>query len=621
MIARTSNYDVQTLHKTFDEISNKCDEVHYNISYNIEKCKKKKEKINTYSKHKINIYLQMIKRERQLTLYANNLISKQKLINSKKKQFLNRKDTEIQTLDEEIEKANIQLQAIYKEKRKLVKKKDDLQIKNNILSATIQKTTSILEQIGLREIEKESYYNNNRNLALIEDDVNKLTKKIEKRQLKIEKISDSFNSLNKSIIQLKIAIQNVQINKNSMKAKIFSSEARLKKVQNEINEFRNEIQSKQKNILDKTTSLKEEETNLLNLKNTAQVHCESIRQEINANKISMNEVKKLINDKTVDISLKNDQVNEIKVTIINLKEEKESALDTSIIKTEELKKSTDKIIDLNSNISSVTQQKEETESLLKKENSELQEIKNVVENSLPLVEDCIQLYNKIDDCLTVEESLNQLIKETENKKKQGLTNLENDQEIKTKKIQVQKIIKLLKNEIKIENANQNQIIQNIQAQQNQNLKYQQNLIEIENKIKEAKMINDPILLSIKSEPTFENVSHLIEALKFKREKRISIKKRDNEILQRRLNELAKSINIRKRKMKRQIESITKEKDEFDILPDEDKIVLKSIGSLNELVSQDILLWNKSDEVDSLLHSWENQMENLYNKLDEFILRK
>lgn len=621
MIARTSNYDVQTLHKTFDEISNKCDEVHYNISYNIEKCKKKKEKINTYSKHKINIYLQMIKRERQLTLYANNLISKQKLINSKKKQFLNRKDTEIQTLDEEIEKANIQLQAIYKEKRKLVKKKDDLQIKNNILSATIQKTTSILEQIGLCEIDKESYYNNNRNLALIEDDVNKLTKKIEKRQLKIEKISDSFNSLNKSIIQLKIAIQNVQINKNSMKAKIFSSEARLKKVQNEINEFRNEIQSKQKNILDKTTSLKEEETNLLNLKNTAQVHCESIRQEINANKISMNEVKKLINDKTVDISLKNDQVNEIKVTIINLKEEKESALDTSIIKTEELKKSTDKIIDLNSNISSVTQQKEETESLLKKENSELQEIKNVVENSLPLVEDCIQLYNKIDDCLTVEESLNQLIKETENKKKQGLTNLESNQEIKTKKIQVQKIIKLLKNEIKIENLNQNQIIQNIQAQQNQNLKYQQNLIEIENKIKETKMINDPILLSIKSEPTFENVSHLIEALKFKREKRISIKKRDNETLQRRLNELAKSINIRKRKMKRQIESITKEKDEFDILPDEDKIILKSIGSLNELVSQDILLWNKSDEVDSLLHSWENQMENLYNKLDEFILRK
>ena len=74
-------------------------------------------------------------------------------------------------------------------------------------------------------------------------------------------------------------------------------------------------------------------------------------------------------------------------------------------------------------------------------------------------------------------------------------------------------------------------------------------------------------------------------------------------------------------MKRQINSMEKEKDDFDILPDEKKIIYRSIESLYERVEEQLLLWNRSDKSESLLNLWEKQMEDLYNKLDEFVIRK
>lgn len=621
MLDPTLNHDIQTLHKTYNEIDNQFDEVHNNLSYNIEKFKMKKERINSYSTHKINTCLKMIKREKQLTMYANSLISKQKIINNKKKLLQKQIDVETKTLDEEIERANIQLQAIYKIKRQLLNKKQDLQIEHEILSSKIRNTTSALEETSLREIEKNTFFNKSQTLKIIEESNSKLTSKIEKRNNKIQIICESTIFLNKSIIQLKIALQNAQISNQSIKAKILVSQTRLNKVQNDINEFRNEIHNKQKYISDQTLKLKEEESKLANYKNTAQIHCESIRHEINAIKISTNEVKKLINDKTVDISLKNDQINEIKVTIINLKEGKESALDNSIIKTDQLKKSTDRIIELNNNIQSITQQRDETKSLFIKENLNIQEMKKIEENSIPLVKECIQLFNKIDNEINIENSLIKLSKEIENKSKQKLPSFNNDQEVKLSKDQHLQIIKSLDNEIQIENSNQKKLLQYIKSQQKKNIYFQQMKKEIESQIKQTKIFNDPILLSINSEPNIENVKLLIESLKLKREKRISRKTRDNETLQKRLNELTKSINIRKRKMKRQINSIVKERDELDILPDEDRVVFKSIESLYEIASKEILLWNNSEESEKLLNSWVKKMEDLYNKLDEFILRK
>lgn len=621
MLDPTLNHDIQTLHKTYNEIDNQFDEVHNNLSYNIEQFKMKKERINSYSTHKINTCLQMIKREKQLTMYANSLISKQKTIKNKKKLLQKQIDVETKTLDEEIERANIQLQAIYKISRKLLNKRQNLQNEHEILSSKIRKTTSALEETSIREIEKSTFLNKSQTLKIIEESNSKLTSKIEKKNNKIQTICESTIFLNKSIIQLKIALQNAQISNQSIKAKILVSQTRLNKVQNDITEFRNEIRNKQKIISDQTLKLKEEESKLINYKNTAQIHCESIRQEINAIKISINEVKKLINDKTVDISLKNDQINEIKVTIINLKEGKESALDNSIIKTDQLKKSTDRIIELNNNIQSITQQRDETKSLFVKENFNLQEMKKIEENSIPLVKECIQLFNKIDDEIIVENSLIKLSKETENKSKQKLPSFDNDQEVKLNKDQHRQIIKSIDNEIKIENSNQKKLIKYIKSQQKKNIYFQQMKNEIENQIKQTKIFNDPILLSINSEPTIENVKLLIESLKLKREKRIARKIRDNETLQRRLNEFAKSINIRKRKMKRQINSIVKERDELDILPDEDRVVFKSIESLYDIASKEILLWNNSEESEKLLNSWVKKMEDLYNKLDEFILRK
>ena len=197
------------------------------------------------------------------------------------------------------------------------------------------------------------------------------------------------------------------------------------------------------------------------------------------------------------------------------------------------------------------------------------------------------------------------------------------QEIKDKKFQMQQIIKSLSNDIVLETDCTNQLNQITQEQEKKNLNYKNMSIELAEKISQVKNINDPLLLSLNSQPTIENVTNLIQTLQMKRSKRLERKARDNETLQKRYNELVKRINIRKRKMKRQVDSIEKEKDEYDILPDEEKLVFKSIDSLYLIVNDEVLLWKKEKfhEDDTLLCSYEKQMEDLYDKLDEFFIRK
>lgn len=304
-----------------------------------------------------------------------------------------------------------------------------------------------------------------------------------------------------------------------------------------------------------------------------------------------------------------------------MKEGKENALDQSISKTDQLKKSTDRIIELNKIIQSISQEKDKTKVQLNEENLKLQEIKKVVEDSLPLMEECIQFYNKIEVAFQAEEALAELIKESDDKNKLGLPNIKKNPKVKEEKARALKMIESLNNEFELEKINLIKSLKSMQNQRKQNLIYQKMKIQIEDKIKETKVFDDPILLSIKSDLNIENVSTLIKSLKLKREQRIERKKRDNGILQKRFEELTKRINIRKRKMKRQINSMEKEKDDFDILPDEKKIIYRSIESLYERVEEQLLLWNRSDKSESLLNLWEKQMEDLYNKLDEFVIRK
>ena len=162
MIDSEINYNIQSLHQTYEEIGDQFNEVHHNLTYNIEKFNRKKKQINSFSTQKINACLQMIKREKQLTEYANNLILKQQSLKSKKKYYSKKSDAEIQIIDEETEKANNRLQLIFKEKRRFIKRKQELQIEHKKISEIIIKASSALELLKNNEIETETLadYNN-----------------------------------------------------------------------------------------------------------------------------------------------------------------------------------------------------------------------------------------------------------------------------------------------------------------------------------------------------------------------------------------------------------------------------------------------------------------------------
>lgn len=623
MIDSAINYNIQSLHQTYEEIGDQFNEVHHNLTYNIEKFNRKKKQINSFSTQKINACLQMIKREKQLTEYANKLILKQQSLKSKKKYYSKKSDAEIQIIDEETEKANNRLQLIFKEKRRLIKRKQELQIEHKKISEIIIKTSSALELLKNNEIETETLADYNNVLSTMETNNETTMKKIERKKEKIEQAKDSIIFLNTSIMKLKIALQDTQIDHQSVKSKILAVQARFNKIQNEINEFKEEMQKKQSDILNKTSNLKQVEANLVDFKSTIQIHCDSIKQKLCAYDLAITETRQSINTKTIDISLKNDKIKELNVGEINFEEQKEMVLKKAFDKTAELKKSENQVNLLNQEIISILHQKEEIKISLNKENIDLSQIQCDMQASIPLINELTQYFNKIDDALITEEALDKLYKEINDKKNQKMPDFNQFQEIKDKKFQMQQIIKSLSNDIVLETDCTNQLNQITQEQEKKNLNYKNMSIELAEKISQVKNINDPLLLSLNSQPTIENVTSLIQNLQTKRSKRLERKARDNETLQKRYNELVKRIIIRKRKMKRQVDSIEKEKDEYDILPDEEKLVFRSIDSLYQIVNDEVLLWKKEKfpEDDTLLCSYEKQMEDLYDKLDEFFIRK
>ena len=424
-------------------------------------------------------------------------------------------------------------------------------------------------------------------------------------------------------MKLKIALQDTQIDHQSVKSKILAVQARFNKIKNEINEFKEEMQKKQSDILNKASNLKQVEANLVDFKSTIQIHCDSIKQKLCSYDLAITETRQSINTKTIDISLKNDKIKELNVGEINFEEQKEMVLKKAFDKTAELKKSENQVNLLNQEIISILHQKEEIKISLNKENINLSQIQCDMQACIPLINELTQYFNKIDDALITEEALDKLYKEINDKKNQKMPDFNQFQEIKDKKFQMQQIIKSLSNDIVLETDCTNQLNQITQEQEKKNLNYKNMSIELAEKISQVKNINDPLLLSLNSQPTIENVTNLIQTLQMKRSKRLERKARDNETLQKRYNELVKRINIRKRKMKRQVDSIEKEKDEYDILPDEEKLVFKSIDSLYLIVNDEVLLWKKEKfhEDDTLLCSYEKQMEDLYDKLDEFFIRK
>ncbi|KAK8882190.1 hypothetical protein M9Y10_044830 [Tritrichomonas musculus] len=623
MIDSVINYNIQSLNQTYEEIGDQFNEVHHNLTYNIEKFNRKKKQINSFSTQKINACLQMIKREKQLTEYANNLILKQQSLKSKKKYYSKKSDAEIQIIDEETEKANNRLQLIFKEKRRLIKRKQELQIEHKKISEIIIKASSALELLKNNEIETETLADYNNVLSTMETNNETTIKKIERKKEKIEQAKDSIIFLNTSIMKLKIALQDTQIDHQSVKSKILAVQARFNKIKNEINEFKEEMQKKQSDILNKASNLKQVEANLVDFKSTIQIHCDSIKQKLCAYDLAITETRQSINTKTIDISLKNDKIKELNVGEINFEEQKEMVLKKAFDKTAELKKSENQVNLLNQEIISILHQKKEIKISLNKENIDLSQIQCDMQASIPLINELTQYFNKIDDALITEEALDKLYKEINDKKNQKMPDFNQFQEIKDKKFQMQQIIKSLSNDIVLETDCTNQLNQITQEQEKKNLNYKNMSIELAEKISQVKNINDPLLLSLNSQPTIENVTNLIQTLQMKRSKRLERKARDNETLQKRYNELVKRINIRKRKMKRQVDSIEKEKDEYDILPDEEKLVFKSIDSLYLIVNDEVLLWKKEKfhEDDTLLCSYEKQMEDLYDKLDEFFIRK
>lgn len=623
MIDSVINYNIQSLHQTYEEIGDQFNEVHHNLTYNIEKFNRKKKQINSFSTQKINACLQMIKREKQLTEYANNLILKQQSLKSKKKYYSKKSDAEIQIIDEETEKANNRLQLIFKEKRRFIKRKQELQIEHKKISEIIIKASSALELLKNNEIETETLADYNNVLSTMETNNETTIKKIERKKEKIEQAKDSIIFLNTSIMKLKIALQDTQIDHQSVKSKILAVQARFNKIKNEINEFKEEMQKKQSDILNKASNLKQVEANLVDFKSTIQIHCDSIKQKLCAYDLAITETRQSINTKTIDISLKNDKIKELNVGEINFEEQKEMVLKKAFDKTAELKKSENQVNLLNQEIISILHQKEEIKISLNKENINLSQIQCDMQACIPLINELTQYFNKIDDALITEEALDKLYKEINDKKNQKMPDFNQFQEIKDKKFQMQQIIKSLSNDIVLETDCTNQLNQITQEQEKKNLNYKNMSIELAEKISQVKNINDPLLLSLNSQPTIENVTNLIQTLQMKRSKRLERKARDNETLQKRYNELVKRINIRKRKMKRQVDSIEKEKDEYDILPDEEKLVFKSIDSLYLIVNDEVLLWKKEKfhEDDTLLCSYEKQMEDLYDKLDEFFIRK
>lgn len=607
-------------HKAINEFEYQFTNVQNSLSHNIHQYNLKRQKIKSVSQKRIMAYKQMIDREKQLTEYANELVEKQRRLKENTIAFSLSIESQHRFIDNDIEYQISQMKYLEQFADELNKKRLELQISHGNLTQDIEKSTHAIDTIKNDEDIAASILSQSSLLLSLNDENDKIRKKIQKRKIKINQIQEFINTKKVSILQANNKLSNAKVTEKALDTKAQRFKQEIIHAKQFVKKNSQEIKQKQDELIDQISEYKKEETKYSVIKNTMESRNQVSKQVINEKDRLHEQITMSIEKQLNQISEKEIQLSNVNHDIGNMKLKKEGLSNTISKKDKENEKSKLKITGLYDDIQKINEETRQAQSMIIKVNEETRWQQQEIKLMIPLVNECINYYQRLEEAVGIENKLSELLIQAQKKKDDPLPNFEEYEEIKAERENIQLADDTVEKEIQSENNNQidnENIIRKIQEKKEE---YISEITAIQNKIKETQNIADPLLTKYNCPPTVDSVEKLTKNLESQRHQHIHKKTKEYEALEERYIEAQKRINLRKRKIKRQMKAL--ETYDIDYRPDEEKLAMKTIYSLNKYIKKAMQYLQNTNEVSdkSLLNNYQQQIDKIYDDLDEFILR-
>ncbi|OHT13155.1 hypothetical protein TRFO_16820 [Tritrichomonas foetus] len=566
----------------------------------------------------ISTHKQLIEREKQLTKYAKDLVERKNSIKIKKKKFRIKYEKQLQNIAQEYEENINVLQRVKEQGNGIKQAEKELYSQTDNLTRQIVTTTQKIANTLQQEKKIEE--------ALHEDELNyyedmneKMKTKILAAKDKISQIGRDIMEFNSSIVHSNMKLATLKMEAQTYNSKIQNSQAKIEMAHDDFNNYYRNLQNKHQQQFDQIMNCKKDEMKLYDLKNMLEIKCSNIQQKIGVIDNFTEELestsKKYQNRiKTMKHVIHGKNEEKEKYT-----EEKKQILQKIDEKNNERQKNVYQLSNLTKEIEKVTQETNLIKSSITENVEEIKAANETIENTEAPVEEYSKCLDKMESADLISIQLQNELKSVLEKE---FPKIETFPEIINEKKEKQISIQILDNDITQEKETTEEIREMLHASQEkvELLNNEKNIIL--GKLKQAQQYDDSILLKLNEPPTVENVTNLVNQFSSKREQRLQRKKRDNETLQKRYKDMIQRIDLRKRKMKRQAESLEQQMTDIGIVPDEERLGIHNIGSFIKCIQEDNEVWMKFDgnNSDVLLHKWEKRMDCLYDELDEFFMR-
>ena len=624
-LTETEISELISSYESIDEFDLKFEEVQKELYSKFRQNRLKKEKIKILHSHQKSAFMSLIEREKQLAQYANIIKTKMITMKNKQKKYKEKVKNKNETIDQECKELILNDAKLDQEIDKLMKRKGEIQINKQQINQQIDHLSNQVDIIAIQKdstkdmLSKAIQSQKDNEIALLKEEIATDKKNI-------EKVDKSINSITYLISQNNITLSCVN-------SEYLGYSLKIQNLQANFTSSHIDHEKQLKTMLSEKTSYYKEMLNSITNKDNITINSQYLSNQCS-------KIQSKIDDAENSLAKLSDELQQKQNNIINennelLNYEKETQ--NIIYQTEQLKtdiqskaniieKNAEYIKKLSDEKLKASEDKSEINLNIKTENIEIEKVKDNCKLIESQANEYIDLANKLETALLV---LSENNKTYESLKEAPNSNIIEDDVIIKEKSCLINLSNNYNSQISVENDTINDLKQKIAEKETYLTKMNDEKKELEDSIKETveKCMSDPIMKNIpETSPSLvENTENFLHNISMKRQKHIQTFGKNILKLEKRYKDAFKLNQMRKRKMKRQINSLKSFPFQMECFNDEQNICFHSIYSFNKLIDLEIANWKNDSTIEQiseeLIRQWDSKMDQLYDAFDEFCLKQ